>query len=138
VHGDVFRAPESLVLFSAMLGTGGQLLLLVLAVILYAMAGPLLHGNMYEDRGEMMSTFIVCYALSSAVGGYLSGSFYRQYFSARDESKSHWQKAMISTIILFPIIVVLVTSTLNCVAGIYLFFSYYSNAKKNFFFYCLI
>ena len=39
VHGDVFRAPESLVLFSSMLGTGWQLLLLVLAVIMYAMAG---------------------------------------------------------------------------------------------------
>ena len=39
--------------------------------------GPLLHGNMYEDRGEMVSTFIVCYALSSAVGGHVSGSFYR-------------------------------------------------------------
>jgi membrane-associated HD superfamily phosphohydrolase len=125
VHGDVFRAPEQLVLFSSMLGTGWQLLLLVLAVIVYAMAGtlrleeesslqrsympstrsilfcflslhlsnismitplltpqlphtgPLLHGNMYEDRGEMVSTFIVCYALSSAVGGHVSGSFYR-------------------------------------------------------------
>jgi Endomembrane protein 70 len=41
VHGDVFRAPESLVLFSAMLGTGWQLLLLVFAVIVYAMAGKI-------------------------------------------------------------------------------------------------
>ena len=39
VHGDVFRAPENLVLYSAMLGTGWQLLALVLGVILYAMAG---------------------------------------------------------------------------------------------------
>ena len=77
VHGDVFRAPDSLVLFSSMLGTGWQLLLLVLAVILYAMAGPILHGNMYEDRGEMVSTLIVCYALSSAVGGYVSGGYYK-------------------------------------------------------------
>jgi transmembrane 9 superfamily member 3 len=77
VHGDVFRAPDSLVLFSAMMGTGWQLLVLVFAVILYAMAGPVLHGNMYEDRGEMVSTAIVCYALSSALGGYVSGSFYK-------------------------------------------------------------
>jgi transmembrane 9 superfamily member 3 len=39
VYGDVFRAPENLVLYSAMIGTGWQLLLLILAVILYAMAG---------------------------------------------------------------------------------------------------
>ncbi len=45
VYGDVFRAPKNLELFSAMVGTGWQLLLLVLAVILYAMAGPLLHGK---------------------------------------------------------------------------------------------
>ena len=38
----MFRAPESLVLFSAMLGTGWQLLLLVFAVIVYAMAGKML------------------------------------------------------------------------------------------------
>lgn len=76
IHGDVFRAPVNLVLFSALLGTGWQLLSLVLGVILYAMAGWL-HGHMYEDRGEMVSTFIVCYALSSIIGGYVSGSFYR-------------------------------------------------------------
>ena len=39
VHGDVFRAPEYLVLYSAIYGTGWQLLALVLGVILYAMAG---------------------------------------------------------------------------------------------------
>lgn len=39
VHGDVFRAPEQLILFSALLGTGWQLVVLVLGVILYAIAG---------------------------------------------------------------------------------------------------
>lgn len=39
VHGDVFRQPEYLVIFSAIYGTGWQLLALVLGVILYAMAG---------------------------------------------------------------------------------------------------
>ena len=99
IHGDVFRAPDHLILFSAMYGTGSQLLTLVLGVIVYAMlgkrfasgfiilskflhifylyVGPALHGNMYEDRGEMVSTFIVCFALSSAVGGYCSGSYYK-------------------------------------------------------------
>ena len=117
VQGDVFRAPEHLVLFSALLGTGWQLLLLVLGVILYAMAGPLIHGNMYEDRGEMVSTFIVCFALSSAFAGYTSGSFYKQYFSTpRSENASYWQKAMLCTIALFPAIIVCVTSALNIIA----------------------
>lgn len=120
VHGDVFRAPEGLVLFSALMGSGWQLVVLVLGVILYAMAGPFLHGNMYEDRGEMVSTFIVCYALSSAVAGYTSGSFYRQYFpTARSELNSQWQKTMIATIFLFPVIVSAVTAVLNTIATYY-------------------
>ena len=77
VHGDVFRSPDNLELFSCFLGSGWQLLLLVLGVIVYAMAGPYLHGPVYEDRGEMVSTFIVCYALTSAVSGYVSGAYFR-------------------------------------------------------------
>ncbi len=41
VHGDAFRAPNNLILFTAMLGTGWQLMFLVLGVILYAMAGKI-------------------------------------------------------------------------------------------------
>lgn len=39
VHGDVFRAPEHLILFTALWGSGWQLIVLLLGVILYAMAG---------------------------------------------------------------------------------------------------
>jgi transmembrane 9 superfamily protein 3 len=119
VHGDVFRAPLYLTLFAACYGTGWQLLVLVLAVVLYAMAGPLLHGNMYEDRGEMMSTFIVCFALSSAVGGYASGSFYRQFFSGRTEAHSEWQRAMVVTALLFPVVIAVITLFLNAIAVSY-------------------
>ena len=120
IHGDVFRAPQHLILFSAMYGTGSQLLFLVLAVIVYAIAGPVLHGNMYEDRGEMVSTFIVCFALSSTIGGYASGSFYKKYFTTpRAESKSQWQKAMVCTMLLFPITVSSITGVLNLIATYY-------------------
>lgn len=99
-----------------------------------------MHGNMYEDRGEMISTFIVCFALSSSVSGYTSGSFYRlyllytlfmiyadnffseyrQYFtSARVESTSQWQLTMITTILLFPLIVCVMIFMINCVAIYY-------------------
>ena len=39
IHGDVFRAPDYLIIFSALLGTGWQLVILTGGVILYAMAG---------------------------------------------------------------------------------------------------
>ena len=41
VHGDVFRPPPNLALLSALLGTGVQLALLVLFVILITIAGSL-------------------------------------------------------------------------------------------------
>lgn len=68
VHGDVFRAPKHLMLFSALHGTGCQVTVLVFAVILFAIAGPL-HGDVYEERGEIVATVIVCYALTSFVAG---------------------------------------------------------------------
>jgi len=120
VHGDVFRAPDNLVLFSAFIGTGWQLSTLVLGVILYAMAGPYLHGAIYEDRGEMVSTFIVCFALSSFVAGLTSGSYYRQHFvTNRSETNSQWQLAMVYTVILFPSIVSNIIFILNLISIYY-------------------
>eukprot|EP01041_Mallomonas_annulata_P001900 gene1900-3679_t len=79
-----------------------------------------MHGYMYEDRGEMVSTFIVCFALSSACAGYASGSFYRQFFTTpRSEQNSQWQKTMICTILLFPAIVISVIIMINSIAIYY-------------------
>ena len=44
VHGDVFRPARNLVLLSAVVGTGAQLALLVLLVILLAIVGMLYVG----------------------------------------------------------------------------------------------
>ena len=44
VHGDVFRPPPNLALLAALLGTGVQLALLVLFVILITIAGMLAAG----------------------------------------------------------------------------------------------
>lgn len=44
VHGDVFRPPHYLALISALVGTGAQLALLVLLVILFAIVGTLYIG----------------------------------------------------------------------------------------------
>eukprot|EP00903_Cladosiphon_okamuranus_P013038 g12165.t1 len=116
VHGDVFRAPKHLMLFSSLYGTGCQLAVLVLVVILFAIAGPL-HGNVYEERGEMVSAFIVCYALTSFVSGYMSGSYYRQFFTTpRAEQSSQWQKTMLLSVVLVPAVLLPVVFLLNLVA----------------------
>jgi hypothetical protein len=49
-----------------------------------------------QERGTILTAFIVCYALTSGVGGYISGSLY-----ARQEGR-HWIRAMLATGALFP------------------------------------
>ncbi|KAL0351320.1 UNVERIFIED_CONTAM: Transmembrane 9 superfamily member 1 [Sesamum calycinum] len=71
VHGDVFRPSQNLALLSAVVGTGAQLATLVLLVIILAIVGML-----YIGRGAIVTTFIVCYAFTSFIAGYVSGGMY--------------------------------------------------------------
>ncbi|KAG6495782.1 hypothetical protein ZIOFF_043610 [Zingiber officinale] len=108
VHGDVFRSPRSLVLLSALIGTGAQLATLVLLVILLAIVGTL-----YVGRGSIITTFIVCYALTSFISGYVSGGLY-----SRNGGKS-WIKAMIVTASFFPFLCFGIGFVLNTIAIFY-------------------
>lgn len=108
VHGDVFRPPAALDLLSALVGTGVQLALLVLVVILVTIAGTL-----FVERGTIVTAFIVLYALTSFVSGYVSGSFY-----ARNDGQS-WIRAMLLTANLFPLTVAAIAFVLNTIAIFY-------------------
>ena len=105
VHGDVFRAPKLLPTLAALLGTGMQMTLLVFFVILIT-----IFGAMYEGRGTIITVFIVCYALTSSVGGYVSGGY-----NARNSGK-RWIKTMLLTAGLFPGAVFGIAFFLNTVA----------------------
>lgn len=108
VHGDVFRTPRNLVLLSALVGTGAQLAMLVLLVILLAIVGML-----YIGRGAIVTTFIVCYALTSFISGYVSGGLY-----SRNDGK-HWIKLMALTASLFPFMCFGIGFVLNIIAIFY-------------------
>ncbi|KAL8222758.1 hypothetical protein R6Q57_020157 [Mikania cordata] len=108
VHGDVFRPPHNLVLLSAVVGTGAQLALLILLVIVFAIIGML-----YVGRGAIVTTFIVCYALTSFVSGYVSGGMY-----SRNGGKT-WIKSMILTASLFPFLCFGIGFILNTIAIFY-------------------
>ena len=118
VHGDVFRRPAQLGLFAALVGTGWQLIVIVLAAVMFAILGSL-HGEVYEERGELVMTLIICYALSSTVAGYASGSYYKQFFSSLDEKNSNWQQTMLTTVLLLPGASASVISVLNTIAWYY-------------------
>ncbi|KAK4400869.1 Transmembrane 9 superfamily member 1 [Sesamum angolense] len=108
VHGDVFRPPQSLALLSAVVGTGAQLATLVLLVIILAIVGML-----YIGRGAIVTTFIVCYAFTSFIAGYVSGGMY-----SRNGGKK-WIKSMILTASLFPFLCFGIGFILNTVAIFY-------------------
>jgi transmembrane 9 superfamily member 3 len=115
IHGDVFRRPPYLCVFSAFIGTGAQLIVIVLAAVLFAILGEF-HGEVYEERGELITALVVCYALSSTVAGYASGSYYKQYFSALEEKNSLWQQTMIYTVLLLPMVATCIILMLNSIA----------------------
>ncbi|XP_078157331.1 transmembrane 9 superfamily member 1-like [Carex rostrata] len=108
VHGDVFRTPRNLVLISAFVGIGAQLATLVLLVIVLAIVGML-----YIGRGTITTTFILCYALTSFISGYVSGGLY-----SRNGGKN-WIQAMILTASLFPFMCFSIGLALNTIAIFY-------------------
>ncbi|XP_077241439.1 transmembrane 9 superfamily member 1-like [Tasmannia lanceolata] len=108
VHGDVFRPPRNLAVLSAVVGTGAQLAMLVLLVIILAIIGML-----YIGRGAIVTTFIVCYALTSFISGYFSGGLY-----SRNGGKN-WIKSMILTASLFPFMCFGIGFILNTIAIFY-------------------
>ncbi|KAL8482509.1 hypothetical protein ACS0TY_027991 [Phlomoides rotata] len=108
VHGDVFRPTQNLALLSAVVGTGAQLATLVLLVIICAIVGML-----YIGRGAIATTFIVCYAFTSFIAGYVSGGMYSRH------GGKNWIKSMILTASLFPFICFGIGLILNTIAIFY-------------------
>lgn len=105
VHGDVFRAPKYLLLYSAMLGTGYQLIVLGLCVITLT-----LFATMYDERGSAMTAFLVCYSLTSIIAGYAGAAFYKR------NSGTEWKKCMLATAVFYPGICFVVAFFLNFIA----------------------
>jgi transmembrane 9 superfamily protein 3 len=106
IHGDVFRAPPYLHIFSALIGTGTQLCILVFCVIFLSV-------GFYHERGSIVTALIVCYALTSFISGYVGGSYYLK------NGGRHWIKCMIYTALLFPGAVFATVFVLNFVAVTY-------------------
>lgn len=75
IHGDVFRPPAYLSLFTALIGSGTQLFCLVSFLLFLACVGVFYPGN----RGAVFVSAVVGYALTAGFGGYTSSSLYQQF-----------------------------------------------------------
>jgi len=108
VHGDVFRAAASPMLFSSLIGTGAQLAVVVLFVVVFAIIGEL-----YTERGSLLSTTIFVYAATAPVSGYFGGSLH-----ARMGGKV-WIRQMLMSAFLLPTLVCGTAFLVNFIAIYY-------------------
>ncbi|KAM0043445.1 putative nonaspanin (TM9SF) [Helianthus debilis subsp. tardiflorus] len=74
IHGDVFRFPEHKSLFSAALGSGTQLLALIVIILILGVMG------VFQPFVQVvfLKALVVIYAVTSVVSRYTSASFYHQ------------------------------------------------------------
>jgi len=108
VHGDVFRPASHPMLFSALIGTGYHISFVSFLVIIVAILGEL-----YTERGSMVSTSIFVYAATGPINGYFGGSLY-----ARMGGKI-WIKQMILSAFLLPALVCGTAFFINFIAIYY-------------------
>ncbi|XP_001604363.1 transmembrane 9 superfamily member 3 [Nasonia vitripennis] len=108
VHGDVFRPANHPMLFSALIGAGYQVTVVVLSVIIFAILGEL-----YTERGSMLSTAIFVYAVTSPINGYTGGGLY-----ARMGGRV-WIKQMLLSAFMIPALVCGTAFFINFIAMYY-------------------
>ncbi|KAJ8641512.1 hypothetical protein MRB53_018206 [Persea americana] len=126
VHGDVFRYPPYKSLLCGVLGTGVQLLILVLFIFVLAFMGAFYPHN----RGAIFSSLFIVYALTSVVAGYTSSSLHTQWGGMIPI------KNMLLILFLFPGPLFVIFSVLNTIAIIHnataaLSFGYHPNQKRS-------
>ncbi|KAJ0964419.1 hypothetical protein J5N97_029541 [Dioscorea zingiberensis] len=109
IHGDVFRFPKHKSLFSAVIGSGTQLLALAIFIFLLAIVGVFYPYN----RGALFTALVVIYALTSGIAGYTATSFYLQL------EGTNWVRNLLLTGVLFCGPLFLTFSFLNTVAIAY-------------------
>ncbi|XP_071508029.1 transmembrane 9 superfamily member 1-like [Diadema antillarum] len=106
VHTDVFRFPPHKSLLCAILGVGMQFLTLATAIILMALCGMF---NVHR-HGSMNTAFILLYALTSGVSGYVSSNFYKQI------GGENWVWNLVLTSSMFSVPSFIIWSIVNTVA----------------------
>lgn len=108
IHGDVFRPINNILLFSALIGTGYQLAVVSMVVILFAIM-----GDLYLGRGSVLTTVIFVYAATAPLSGFFGGSLYAR------NSGVQWIKQVLLTASLLPATVCGTAFMINFIAIYY-------------------
>ena len=92
VSNDVFRKPINSEFLSAFIGSGIQILIMILYVLFFSILGFF----QPEARGSVLTMMVMIFVFLSVVGGYINGRIYKT-FRGRN-----WIKSAIITALLFP------------------------------------
>jgi transmembrane 9 superfamily protein 2/4 len=95
VHGDVFRPPPNSMLLVNLVGTGIQLLGMVIVTVFFAMLGMLSPAS----RGSLMSAGLFLYCFMGLIAGYYAGRLYKTLRGVQAK------RAALQTGILFPAVI---------------------------------
>ncbi|ETO15621.1 hypothetical protein RFI_21749 [Reticulomyxa filosa] len=106
---DVFRTPNRIMLFSACVGTGTQLLVLMISLLILSLIGLFYPGN----RGALVTAVIFCYCLTASIGGHVSGTLYIQMGGQK------WATNAVLTACIFPIPFFAIFVVVNSIAWAY-------------------
>ena len=103
VHGDVFRPPRYASWLAVFVGTGTQILSMMVGTTLLAAMGLLSPAN----RGSLMTAGIFLFAFSGVFNGYSSARLYKSF------KMTQWKKTTTRAALAFPVLVSAVFLFLN-------------------------
>lgn len=110
VHADVFRPPEhGLMLLSAIVGTGVQVGLMLVASVVLALCGYISP----ESRGTIINLLLVLYVVFSFANGYVATHLYLSW------GGKHTKQTILLTGTLLPCVVFGIYSVQNAVSAYY-------------------
>ena len=106
IHGDVFRSPQSLNLFTALIGSGAQIFSTVLILLICVLIGVF----KATKRGALLTAVILIYALCGIVGGIIAGRIFKQL------KGKQWVWNVVLTASVFPLPLGVVFTWVNTIA----------------------
>jgi dolichyl-phosphate-mannose--protein O-mannosyl transferase len=93
IHGDVFRPPNMMNLFVALIGSGAQMFFTIFILLLCV----LFEVFRITKRGALLTAMIMIYAVCGFFGGLIAGRLYKQL-----KGKS-WVWNTVLTAVIFPL-----------------------------------
>eukprot|EP00729_Bicosta_minor_P007009 gene7009-26126_t len=105
VHGDVFRPPNQAMLLAVLLGSGSQVMIMVLVTLFFACLGFLSPAT----RGGLMTSMLVVWVFLGTPAGFVASRMYKMF------GGEQWKSNVIMTATLFPGLIFAIFFCLNLV-----------------------